>query len=840
MSDLSSRRGPFPDRRLSRRLGLARAALAWEKLWPAAWPAVFILGTFSALALFDVLPALPEWAHAATLTLLGLAFLTAAASAARALAWPDRIAARRRMEQASGLAHRPLQALADRPSAELDAAGAGLWEAHRRRMAAAAQNLRVGWPAAGLARRDPWGVRALLAMALVLAAVDAGGDWRDRLARAVSPQFGGGLAAAATGFDIWVNPPEYTGLPPQFLQAGSTDVVRIATGSTLLAQVHGGGAVPRFAIDRDSHDFEALDAQNFRASAILTSGKSLTVTQAGNTLGHWPIAIVPDNPPAVAFAQPPKGTPRAALRLDFHASDDYGVESAKAVIRLQNGKPGETIELELPLPGLHLKEAQATSYHDLSPHPWAGLPVEIRLVATDALGQVGQSEPVRMTLPERVFNHPIARAIIDQRKELARSPDSREAVAEILGDLNKRPALYRDDAVVFLALAMAQERLRLNDDAASIAAVEQLLWETALRIEDGSMSLAEREMRRLQQELQDALAKNAPDQEIDRLMRELQQALDRYMQSLAEQMQRNPEQSTQPVDPSRVITSRDLQRMIDRARELARSGAREQARELLSQLQNMLENLRAARPGQMQQGGNSQGQQAMRAMRDMMQRQQQLLDRSFRAQRQRGQQGQQGQRGQQQGQQGQRQPGAQQPGDQTGDDPDGSAEMGDAAGQQEALRRMLGDMMRQLGETGGDIPDPLGRAERAMRDAAQALQRGQPGDAIRPQTEALDQLQQAARDLGRQMQQRMGGAWGDPGDDEVGPTDNQQRDRVERDPLGRPTSNNGTYDQGDVKIPDQGTLQKSREILDELRRRAGERFRPEIELDYIERLLKRF
>jgi hypothetical protein len=65
-------------------------------------------------------------------------------------------------------------------------------------------------------------------------------------------------------------------------------------------------------------------------------------------------------------------------------------------------------------------------------------------------------------------------------------------------------------------------------------------------------------------------------------------------------------------------------------------------------------------------------------------------------------------------------------------------------------------------------------------------------------------------------------------------------DRVERDPLGRPMSNNGTYDQGDVKIPDQNTLQKAREILDELRRRAGERFRPEIELDYIERLLKRF
>ena len=147
-------------------------------------------------------------------------------------------------------------------------------------------------------------------------------------------------------------------------------------------------------------------------------------------------------------------------------------------------------------------------------------------------------------------------------------------------------------------------------------------------------------------------------------------------------------------------------------------------------------------------------------------------------------------------------------------------------------------MMRRLGDGFGEIPDPLGRSERAMRDAAEALRRRQPGEAIAPQTEALDQLQQAAREFAQQMQRRLGGV--NPGNDEVGATDSEPRNRVERDPLGRPMSNNGTYDQGDVKIPDQSPLQKAREILDELRRRAGERFRPEIELDYIERLLKRF
>ena len=115
-------------------------------------------------------------------------------------------------------------------------------------------------------------------------------------------------------------------------------------------------------------------------------------------------------------------------------------------------------------------------------------------------------------------------------------------------------------------------------------------------------------------------------------------------------------------------------------------------------------------------------------------------------------------------------------------------------------------MMRRMGDGLGDIPDPLGRAERAMHDAAQALRGGRPGAAIGPQTDALDQLQQAAREFAQQMQQRLGNAWGEPAD--RGDGTGQPRERGERDPLGRPMANGGAYDQGDVKIPDQDTMRQ--------------------------------
>ena len=49
------------------RVLFARYALGWENLWPAIWPALGVIGIFAAIAMFDLLPMLPGWAHGAVL-----------------------------------------------------------------------------------------------------------------------------------------------------------------------------------------------------------------------------------------------------------------------------------------------------------------------------------------------------------------------------------------------------------------------------------------------------------------------------------------------------------------------------------------------------------------------------------------------------------------------------------------------------------------------------------------------------------------------------------------------------------------------------------------------------
>ena len=60
-------------------------------------------------------------------------------------------------------------------------------------------------------------------------------------------------------------------------------------------------------------------------------------------------------------------------------------------------------------------------------------------------------------------------------------------------------------------LRFAISRLTADETRAAVPPVLGLLWDVALRLEDGSLSLVERELRDAQQALQEALARDADE-----------------------------------------------------------------------------------------------------------------------------------------------------------------------------------------------------------------------------------------------------------------------------------------------------------------------------------------
>jgi uncharacterized protein (TIGR02302 family) len=283
---------------------------------------------------------------------------------------------------------------------------------------------------------------------------------------------------------------------------------------------------------------------------------------------------------------------------------------------------------------------------------------------------------------------------------------------------------------------------------------------------------------------------------------------------------KNQDLAQQMPQDGQELRQGDLQRMLDQIEDLAKSGNRDQARDLLSQLQDMMNNLQAGRMQRGQSGEqNSEMRQQMDKLGEIMRRQQEMMNETFRLdQMQRGQ----NERGEQgQGQQGEGQPMT----------PEEFAEamkqlqqgQGQLQGDLEGLMKGLEGMGIQPGEGFGDAGEAMGEAEGS-------LGRGEGGRAVGEQGRALEALRRGAQDMMQQLQAMQG----DQGEGQEG---GRQRS-ADRDPLGRPRATTGPDFGDSVEVPDEIDVQRARQILEAIRKRLGNALSPELERDYLERLLE--
>jgi uncharacterized protein (TIGR02302 family) len=400
-------------------------------------------------------------------------------------------------------------------------------------------------------------------------------------------------------------------------------------------------------------------------------------------------------------------------------------------------------------------------------------------------------------------------------------------VLTALDALTIAPELFTPQASIYLGLRSIYYDLNRAKSDDALREVVARMWAMAVQIEDGDISEAEQALRAAQDALREALDRNASDDEIKKLTDQLRATLDKFLQALAEQMRKNPQQLSRPLDKnSRMLSQQDLKSMIDRLENMAKLGNKDAARQLLDQLQSMLENLQTAQQSEQGDEGDDDMMSALDELGDMIRKQQQLRDKTFK-------QGQDARRDRQRGKQ-------------------GNQAMGDLQQDQQGLRDRLNKLQQELARRGmgqgqrgekGQGADPeqgegengLGDADSAMDDAGGKLGEGNADGAVYAQGKALEGLRKGAQSLADSMQP---GDGNQPGDGQGNRIGRQQSGGNQSDPLGRPLHGREFGDDLTVKIPGEIDVQRVRRILEELRRRLADPSRPQTELDYIERLLK--
>ncbi len=846
--------------RLGRKRRLSFFVLLLEQFSLCTWRVFFWAVLFCALWMIQIPAIFGTYGSLITLIifLTGLGYFYK--KDIRHFRWPGIKEIDRRLEKSSHLKHRPISGLEDRLSNPGKAATRELWEERTKHMVRGLKQLKAPGMMAFMAKNDPYAMRLAIMLFFIVGLAVSGPRWDERIWNGLTPITLGEGIKPAEGISLWITPPDYTGLDQIVLRGSdkSDDILEIPAGSKIKLRVTGGLGQPYLMLGKDSLPLKHLGDDSYGLEIEVPEGEHLAIQQLYFTRAAWTYKRIPDSPPQIIAAQDHEVLEYGQIRLPLTVADDYSVKDLTMTMRLdevvEQSPIGDPVYETRSIMSPPKTEFEIQPVYDLTAHSWAGLPVIIDIQISDHIGQIDRLEPIKMQLPERIFQHPVAKKLIEMRKQLAWEPQgAARNVSLKLETLLRYPKAFGGDLVVFLAIRTAASRLHYSrsDDAEktkqTARAVIALLWDTALRIEDGNLTLASRNLRDAQQALENALkSPNTTNEEISKLMNELRSAMAEYLMELQKEMQKRMAEGQQmPMMPpemlSNIIDPEALSSFLDQMESQMMSGDKNAAQEMLAQLQRMLDMMdpSMSQPLPLDMQTMMDG---INEIQELIDRQQELLDQT------RGQMEVAGALEKQQ----------QSYGDTLTPDMSLFEKWGMDWNEvpppprqkdinkkpitintqankieQEALRYILGQLMLEAGEALDDIPEGMALAEQEMRGSSAALGGNDPGGSVPHQEAAIKYLKESMNQLSQQLMARLQQVTG-----------MSLSGGMSLDPLGRPYGGDGDrpglFPGSRVKIPDAGERKRVEKILNLLRRRSGELNRPDHELEYYRRLLRQF
>ncbi|MCQ4188016.1 TIGR02302 family protein [Methylocystis suflitae] len=820
MDELQHQNAPSGKKTSPRLEGMLRQsalAILAERIWRAGLALATIVLVFLALSWLGLWQAAPLEARIGGVALFGFAALYVVARES-ARGWPHRAAALERLDRGADAALRPASSLEDRlASQNADAGVEALWALHRQRLETALAQTPIEAPHPRVPQRDPYALRALALVAAVAAGFAAGDEKRARIAAAFDWRASASFGTTAR-VDAWLEPPAYTGRPPIVLAKESDAPVEAPVNSTLRIRppdsgvsVSGGLVAAQTAVE------DAQKGASKEQAFKLSSAARVSLSDGR----RFNLAAIPDKPPSIALTENPRNNVRGSMTLAFRATDDYGVVGAEAVFSAPpSGRRAlyEPPRLALALPPGGGGQGEAKATIDLADSPFGGAKLAMRLVAKDAADNEGASESIEVTLPQRRFVKPLARALAEQRRILALDPDSRSNVRAALEALSIAPEAFDTPAAVHLGLREARRGLEGPRSDDELRGVCEMLWAMALGLEEGDASQAERELRAAERELKDAIARGDSEQEIANRAEELRAALDKFLQQLGSRLPPEGSPRQESEGGGDTITPDELQAMLDEMNRAMKSGDMAQAQRLLEELQDILENVQTAQGAGQRRGRGREMARALNELDQLSREEQQLRDETFQGMNAPSDMESRGARGHRQKGQ--------------------NEELSDERQRQQALRERLERQQDALREGGVEAAEELDEARRAMKEAEDAL--GKAGEGGAKAVDAQGRAVQALRKGADRLAQQMRGDGDQNAEEEGGSPGRRGRRGKGRDPLGRaPGDGNrpdayGKYDP--LGLP---PAQRAHRVQEELRRRLGQPERPQEELDYLQRLLRR-
>ena len=606
----------------------------------------------------------------------------------------------------------------------------------------------------------------------------------------------------------WLNPPNYTGLLKKDININSVlekklNTLNVPFSSDFVLQTIGINP-NKIKITLDETEKKIITSgTQFNTKFKILKNNELKFIVDNKVLFNLYFNIIEDSKPKVEFLSSPEIVNAVSLKFSTKAIDDYGVIKANVSF----SKPEEfkhfvenkiLFDLQILSEGQN-KVIKNLFFENMSSHIWAGNKSTIKVSVYDDLNQQGFTSR-EITIPEKTFISEDAQSIYRLRSELAKTKISISEAKEKLVKVFSKNKKLGSDILVNNNYNLVLSNLNdlKNTPLSYNAAIYKNLWQLASSIEDGKSYLVKNNLEQVEQNLFDSINQR----ETEKISTNVEKFKE-TIQSLIDLNNQEGKNSLVNNEKNKRIKD-EINKATKALEDLLKMGSKKNLSEKIQELKQLAESIK----NPMQQNQNEvlkeqKKRDFINKLSELLNEQEIIMEESFNEAANRGKfkQSSEGSGGR------------------------------TSKEKQENLRNTLGNIMRDIGESENEIPQELGRADRAMRQATRELENGRPDQASNAQGRAAEMLQRAMNKMRYSDNLSENPSYKD--DDNDFSNDNQNSFSKAYNDL----EYQGTSLGGRIEIPENQKIQKAKQIAKELYNRYNENDRSVEDKIYIKNLL---
>ncbi len=790
-----------------------------SRLRPIFFKIFILVSVFLILSFFNFWANISWWLHVTFLLFyLAMFFLTFIFSKDLHL-WPSKKKIAYIIEKNSKAEANPISALIDIPY--LTSRSDSIWELHQINMKKNLKNLKLNLRTSNyFSKIDPLIIRLPITIFLLVSFFYA--ESKDSIAGRIRDAFIIDYnieTKTLASVEAWIKPPDYTKKEnkylskDQYLLSDRAIFEKVPKGSELIIKILSKTDVNVIVNDKIL-DLIRLDDFNYSSEININENKNIIVEQKEKKLFKWSLSIIEDSPPKVSFVSEPFVTKRKAIKMDYQATDDYGIK--RILVRLYKPKEfsslvEEYVELEVIAPkNFNNKEINGVKYLNLVDHIWSGYKTTFSMQGEDFIGQKDFMEKEIM-IPEKDFYNPTAKKIISFRKNIALNKLSIKKLyssLDIIKSEVKGSDLTKSTEKIFNYIYEDINKIKnKNIDSGDILFMK--LWELAILIENNNLSNSEVALRKSEEELSKSIVEKNNLEGVNDMLASLNENISDYLDKIEDSFFPKDDANTENRDAydnnkrdSIESLKNNLDYLMQDISDLASIGANKEAEKTLEKLRDITENIVPEDYNPKISSQSDSKQDILEQLSKLIDKQEIIMEESFHE-------------ASKQGYAEQNSPG------------NGKKSTPE---KQDSLKQSLAQMMRDIGKKENQIPSELGRAERAMRQALKELEKGNLDKASNAQGRAMELMKRGAKEFSKKSSK--------DSQSNLEKANNENNFNPNNtDPLGRPLEKEGNLSGADIGISKKREILKAKKIASELYKRSSEESRSKEEKAYIGRLL---